>query len=247
VEALRFTKIDTALFVYMLPVFLEIWRNELLGIDSSHGGTIEYFWAVLADPKVFETHLDPGQTQVVSEFLRQAIVEEIESQRGLSYQGKGSRPYRWMGALTTYGVMLPDLDLLWRNWWLIGTAGRAVAAIQYISCLMYPSQANPVFAAWTSKEGRRPPCLWDFEGHIYHRRWLEPNIAFLRKKLTVPNVKITLAKAVNRLAGTPECEIAMRVGQDFPRLVETVRSRCEMLPRLLETVHHSMFWEWPET
>jgi hypothetical protein len=58
VEALRFTKIDTPLFVYMLPVFLEIWREDLLGINSSPGGTMEYFWAVLADPKVFEVHLN---------------------------------------------------------------------------------------------------------------------------------------------------------------------------------------------
>jgi hypothetical protein len=90
-----------------------------------------------------------GQTTAVSEFMRESILEEIDDQRGLTYQGTGARPYRWIAALTTHGVLLPDVDRLWAAWWSVNTVGRAIAAVQYISSLMYPNKENPIFAPWT--------------------------------------------------------------------------------------------------
>lgn len=195
VRAVRSTKIDAPFFVYMLPVFLDLWRDELRGTDRGEGGTLEYFWGVLADPNVFEVHLSAEQAQVVSDFLRRSIVEEIDEQRGLEHQGRYVQPYRWMGALTTYGVIRPDIERLWAEWWSLDTVGRAIASVEYISCLMYPSDLNPVFAPWTKTGGGGPPCLWAFEGHIYERQWLEPNIRFLRRKLKARNVEMTLGRA----------------------------------------------------
>ena len=88
--------------------------------------------------------------------MREAILEEIDAQRGLSYRAKGARPYRWIAALATYGVLLPDLERLWNSWWSLETIGGATATVQYISCLMYPENENPVFAPWTSNEGGGP-------------------------------------------------------------------------------------------
>jgi hypothetical protein len=82
----------------------------------------------------------------VSEFMRQTILEEVDDQLGLAYQGSKARPYRWIGALTTYGVLLPDVDRLCGAWWSLNTFGRAIAAVQYIWCLLYPENENPVFA-----------------------------------------------------------------------------------------------------
>jgi hypothetical protein len=83
----------------------------------------------------------------------QTILEEIDDQRGLAYQGSRARPHRWIRAVTTYGVLLPDVERLWSAWWSLDTIGRAMAAMQYISCLMYPENENPVFAAWTANDG----------------------------------------------------------------------------------------------
>lgn len=106
------------------------------------------------------------QTAAVSAFMRQSILDEIDEQRGLSYAGQGARPYRWIRALTTYGVLLPDIADLWASWWTLGTHGRAVAALPYVSALTYPDDANPIFAPWNRDTGGGPPCLWDVAGHL---------------------------------------------------------------------------------
>jgi len=238
IHDLRHTDIQGPLFAYLLPFCLQAWREDLRGIDG-YGGVIEHFYPVLADRQVFDLHLTPQQSAVVSEFMRQTILEEIDDQRGLAFQGSRTRPYRWFGALTTYGVLRPDLDRLWTAWWTLNTVGRAIAAVQYISCLMYPENENPVFAPWTPDRGGGPPCLWGFEGHLYEHRWQEPNLNFLKRILTVQRVGEVLALAVERLVGQPEHDAGAAVQEDLPLCTQTLEIRCAELPQLLETILQS--------
>jgi hypothetical protein len=134
----------------------------------------------------------------------------------------------------TYRVLRPDLGSLWTAWWSLETVGRAVAAVQYISCLMYPENENPVFAPWTPDGGGGPPCLWDSEGHSYQHCWQSPNILFVKETLNVPTVSRALTRCVERLADQPEISVALQVQSDFPILLETLTARCLELPRLLE-------------
>lgn len=234
-EDLLYTKIQSSLLAYLLPVCLEVWCDDLRGIGIGYGGVMEHFYAVLADRRVLESHLTPKQTAAISDFMRQAILEEIDNQRGLAYQGSKARPCRWIGALTTYGVIFPDLERVWTAWWSLDTVGRAISAIQYISCLMYPENENPVFSPWTPDAGGGPPCLWEFEGHLYTHRWLEPNVSFLRKALNVRTVEKLLSRAIERLIDQPEHEAAAKVQADFPLCLATLEVRCAELPRLLGT------------
>jgi len=231
---MRNTEVETALLAYLLPFCLDLWHDDLRGGDG-YGGFVEHFYPTLADCGVFDKHLTPKQNAAVSEFMRQTILEEIDDQRGLAYQGSRIRPYRWVGALTSFGVLLPDVDKLWAAWWSLDTVGRAVAAVQYISCLMYAENENPVFAPWTPNGGGGPPCLWEFEGHLYTHRWLEPNVAFLKGIFNVAVVSEVLSRAVHRLAGQPEHEMAKLIQDDVPLLTDTLQARCAELPRLLET------------
>jgi hypothetical protein len=219
----------------LLPFCLDAWREDLRGGSQKYGGFVEWFYPVLANLRIFEEGLTPTQSAVISEFMRKTILEEIEDQRGLSYKGIKARPYRWVEALMTYGVLRPDLDRLWDNWWELNTVGRAVAAIQYISCLIYSENENPVFAPWTADEGGGPPCLWEFGGHLYTHRWLQPNVDYLKSVLTVPRVSDVLLRAIVRLGDQPYHEIAARIREDLPMCIETLESRCVELPRLLET------------
>jgi hypothetical protein len=227
--------IQGSLLTYLLPVCLQAWRDDLRGARSEYGGFVEYFYPVLANKHVFDTLLTPIQSRAVSEFMRESILEEIDAQRGLAYKGTGAQPYRWTTALATYGVLLPDVDQLWAAWWSIQTVGRAVATVQYVSCLMYPEHENPVFAPYTPDMGGGPPCLWEFGGHLYEHRWLDPNIRFLQRILNPKEVEGALSRAIERLAGLPEQEVAAEVQNDIPLCAETLAARCTQLPRLLET------------
>ncbi|MGD0403161.1 MAG: hypothetical protein ABSB66_08180 [Candidatus Acidiferrales bacterium] len=237
-QDLRYTKIQGPLLAYLLPFCLEAWRDDLRGFDG-YGGFVEHLYPVLADRHVFDVHLTPKQTEAVSTFMRESILEEIDEQRGLAYQGMNARPYRWIRALTSYGVLLPDVQRIWTAWWSLDTIGRAIAAVQYISCLMYSENENPVFSPWTQDGGGGPPCLWGFEGHLYEHRWLEPNVTFLKGTLNATGVSEVLSRAVERLTGQPEHEVAARVLTDLPLCITTLESRCAELPLLLQTAQQS--------
>ena len=116
---------DSALFAHVLPFCLEAWREDLCGTNSGYGGFVEHFYPVLAGRHVFDEHLTAKQGAAVAGFMRESILDEIDGQRGLAFQGMMSRPYRWFRALTTYGVLLPDVERLWTEWWSLSTVGRA--------------------------------------------------------------------------------------------------------------------------
>jgi hypothetical protein len=234
-QDLLYTEIQGALLAYLLPFCLEAWRDDLRSTGNSYGGFVEQFYPVLANCRVFDMHLTLKQTAAVSEFMRRAILDEIDDQRGLAYRGSGARPYRWVSALTTYGVLLPDVGRLWTAWWSLGKVGRAIAAVQYISCLMYGEMENPIFAPWTRDEGGGPLCLWEFAGHLYEHRWLEPNVSFLRETLSVRTVSDVLIRAVDQLVGQTEHAQAAGIQEDFALLESTLEARCSELPRLLST------------
>jgi hypothetical protein len=234
-QDLLYTKIDGSLLAHVLPFCLDAWRENLRGTNSGYSGFVEHFYPVLADRHVLDEHLTPEQRAAVSEFMRESILDEIDDQRGLAFNGGMTRPYRWFGALTTHGVLLPDAEHLWADWWSLNTVGRAVAAVQYISCLMFADNENPIFAPWTPDRGGGPPVLWEFEGHLYKHRWLEANVDFLRRALTVEAVSNVLAHADECLVGQPEHSIAAEVLGDLPLCAETLAARCNELPRLLAT------------
>jgi hypothetical protein len=171
----------------------------------------------------------------------------IDDQRGLTYQGTGARPYRWIAALTTHGVLLPDVDRLWAAWWSVNTAGRATAAVQYISSLMYPNKENPIFAPWTPDAGGGPPCLWEFGGHLYTHRWLDANVCFLRRILNVGEASEVLNRSVKLLVGEPEHAMGAEVQADLPLCDEVLAARCTELPHLLETTQEpGALLDWPK-
>lgn len=234
-QDLLYTEIQVPLLVYLLPFCLDAWREDLRGINRGYGGFVEWLYPVLANRGIFEKDLTPKQGAAISDFIRQAILEEIDDQDGLSYKGTKARPYRWIRALTTFGVLRPEVDRLWNAWWSQDTVGRAIATVQYITCLMYSENENPVFAPWAPDEGGGPPCLWEFEGHLYEHRWLQPNVDFLKDVLTVRGVSEALIRAVELLVDhQPEHDVAAGIRDDLPLCIETLESRCVELPRLLE-------------
>jgi hypothetical protein len=242
-QDVRFTDVQGDLLTYLLPACLQAWHDDLRGVYD-YAAFVEHFYPMLADRGVFTTHLTPAQTVVVSAFMRQTILDEVDAQRGLSHAGLGRAVYRWSWAVTTYGVILPDVADLWSTWWQLDTTGRAVAAVQYASALMYPDDANPIFAPWTCKDGGGPPTLWEFSGHLYAHRWQEPNVRFLRRTLSAPAVSELLERAAARLSGEPEHPAALRVLADLPSRGAMLAARCTELPDLLAQTQGTDLLHW---
>lgn len=87
---------------------------------------------------------------------------------------------------------------------------------------------NPIFAPWTADRGGGPPCLWEFEGHLYTHRWLQENVQFLRGVLNPDNVADLLNRAVEVLIGESEQAIAIDIQKDLPLCTDMLVSRARI-------------------
>jgi hypothetical protein len=119
-----------------------------------------------------------------------------------------------------------------------------VAAVQYASALLYPDDANPIFAAWTPHEGGGPPSLWEFKGHLYTHRWHDANIAFLRRTLTADALIDLLERAAAALVGAQEYGAAARVLADVLARREMLAARCGELADLLAQTQETDLLHW---
>lgn len=222
-------EIQVDLFHYLLPFALEAWRKDLRG--GWPGAFVDWFYPAMTKPRV-RAALGPERLALVSAYLAGGILEKIDDQRGLTYQDKNPT-CRWIGALSTYGVLFADIERIFAEWWSLRTTGRAVAAIQYLSCLMYEDTDNPIF--WVPNASGGPLPLWDFDGHLYEHRWLDRNVVFLENFLRPAALEQLLRQATETLEGLPEYEAASEVLQDWPLCIEVLTARCDELPELLRT------------
>lgn len=232
---LCYTDIDSRLLVRLLPTCLQAWYGELRGTRSDYGGFVEYFYSALAHRHIFDTHLAPRQATAVAHFMASSILEEMDAQRDLPYRDMNARRYRWIRALTTYGVLLPDIEHLWARWWSSDTIGCALCLVQYVSVLVYDDDSNPIFAPWTRNDGGGPPCLWEFEGLLDSPRWLASNVTFLGRRLTPSAVADALQHTVVLLTNSPEYEVAAQLESDLRTRAGVFERRCTELPSLLAT------------
>lgn len=237
--------VQASLLVHALPFCLRAWHDYLRDEKFECPGFAELFYTVLARKEVFARVLTDDQRKAVLEFMKDSILEEIDAQESLHFEGYPATPYRWIRALTTYGVIAPDIERLWMDWWSISTSGRAIAAVQYISCLVYPKNSNPVFAPWTRERGGGPPCLWEFDGYLYESTWKIPNVEFLRKLFRDPEIAFSVVRlAVDRLSRHSELLAAKQLLADLTSAstdrklrspAETLSDRLLALPDILAT------------
>jgi hypothetical protein len=229
---IRYEAVQKDLLLWMLPFCLRTWSDDLRGQDASYVGFVEQLYPALCG-EILDRVLSEDEAAAVARFMREVLLEEIDAQRGLAFRGMNARPYRWVYALTSYGVLHPDMEHLWDAWWRVETRGRAVAMLQYVSCLAYGEDENPVFAPWTRDEGGGPPCLWEFAGHLYTHRWREPNVQFLRRRLEPARISEQLGVAVQRLATEEEGEQARQVQAGIKERADILARRCAELPDIL--------------
>ena len=152
-----------------------------------------------------------------------------DDQRGLAYGGMSARPYRWIGALTTYGVLPP----IWKSCGQTGGRSRRWDAPSHLSndVSALRGRENPAFRAWTREGGGGPPCLWEFGGHGHpplastERRFLEANADCLGRQRR--------AETSRRAPGQrTEHEVAAHLSADIQTRAEMLDRRCGELPAL---------------
>lgn len=229
---LAYVDLQPEVFAYLFPVCLMDWHLTLKSNAPCSHGDSEFHYG-LWHGKVLEKMTTPDQRKQIGEFFCDSLLERLDDERGLSVRGSAGTAYEWMFRFNSLGIVMPVIPNVWETWWSFDTVGRAVAALQYLSGLMYFDGENPVFEAWTREDGGGGPYLWDNDSDIFSAGWLPENADFLARILTVEFVESKLRQAVRRLEGQPEHAKATQLANDLPDRVELVKSRAAELPNLL--------------
>lgn len=214
---LAYVELQPDLFAYLFPVCLMDWHQTLMQSQPCSHGDSEFHYGVWRG-RVFEKMMTPEQREAVYEFFLDSFLARLDAERGFVYSASKTPAYGWMGRFSSLGIIMPGIENIWNAWWSLDTPGRAVAALQYCSGLMYFEwDENPLFGKWTQTEGGGGPYLSNNDSYIYQAGLLAENLAFLTKTLTVGFVNDRVESAVDRLRGEPEWETAKRLTTDLPK------------------------------
>ena len=251
-DELLYRDIQTSLLLHVLPSCLRSWHENLRSETFEYPGFAELFYTALEKKDTFAGILTDDQRQAVWRFMSESILEEIDAQDSLRFEGYPAAPYRWIQALMTHGVIASNIERLWMDWWSVSTIGRAVAVVQYVSCLVYPKNANPVFAPYTREKGGGPPCLWEFDGYSSDCSWKIENVEFLQNLFHDPKTVISvIQQAVDRLSGHDGFLTAQQLLLDAQSRpvnlkirgpAETLSERLLALPEILAEPQNTYLW-----
>jgi len=155
---LAYVELQPDLFEYLFPVCLMDWHDTLMKNEECSHGEPDFHYGVHCG-KVFEKMLSPQQQHEVVEFLRDSFLERLDNKRGFLCEGRNAPALGWISRFNSFGLILPRIDALWDSWWTLETPGRAVAALEYCSGLMYLEWGNPLFEPWTRERRGRSMSL----------------------------------------------------------------------------------------
>jgi hypothetical protein len=234
---MTYMELQPELLRHLMPVLLNAWRRDLFeGQAAGFGGFVEHFWPALLRGKAIQSVLSDMERGVIMRYMRDAILDRLDAEDSLAFSGMGASPYGWVQSLVSFGVIFPEIESLWTEWWEMNTSGHAVAAFQYASALLYEADKNPVFAPWTKEKGGGPPALWECGSHMFDVGWREENLHFLRQTLSVEYITQRLSAAKFTIQSAAANSIASQILAELPHQATLLAIRIEQLPRLLTNV-----------
>jgi len=233
------------LLLFLLPLCLRAWSFNLLSGTEFFAGYAEWFWLPWnkGNPmhgSLFEL-LSKKQRHAFERYVSEAIVEAIDRAPALK-SGAGPQTYcfGWFRELGSFATVYPGLPQLWHNWWNLETGGRAIGALQYISCLMYEDTDNPIFTLWTTGLGGGLPRLWEDAMSVNDQPWDPENVRFLKEVLVPERLLVAIDRSLERLTNAEDRQIAAQMKSDFASQRTLLELRIEQLLVILSSAGHGL-------
>ena len=240
-------EVQADLFAHLIPACLQTWRHDQLNrFATDYTGAAEVFTGALARRPLLDQCLTPDRAEAVREFMRDTLLDRIDQEDSLSQPPSDFVMFSWILGLGTYAVIFDDLESLWRTWWRFESPGQAIAALQYVSCLMYDDDANPILAPPSPKQRRRlvPAQLWHTDSQIREEVWKFENVMFLVDTVTPEYVRDGLERAARALQGRLRSPVPARMIAEFKLRQPLLEGRLRALPEILST-SMNVTYEWP--
>jgi hypothetical protein len=240
---LTYQDLQPDLFQYLFPVCLMDWHKTLSRNESCSHGDAEFHRAI-SHGDILNKRLTSDQRDEVMAFFRDSFLVRLDDERGIEKSDSSTSAYGWISRFNSLATVMPQIEMIWSPWWSVATPGRAVCLLQYCSGLIYDSCDNPLFDPWTRERGGGGPYLWENDSFIFDRGWMEPNIDFLRRTLTLDYVIDRITRAADRLQSEPEYELAQKVVEAAMNRRKILELRIEELPRRLENTNTTDLNGW---
>lgn len=186
------------LFGYALPDLLADWEERADNFDR------DQITFVLLNK--LESSIDRHGQKSVGRFFSDGLIERFDHVRSFTQCGWLDH---WSLAARLPETMARALPPLIEA----ETPGRAVALLQFASCLVFPEYDNPILGSHSPRDGGGPPDLWQppgesdagweasnleaFDGHITPAALLEAAILAAER---VPPSEITVARHFNEVS-----------------------------------------------
>lgn len=210
---------------FLFPPILRIWEGELYQGESWF---TQHFHAELCRTDFVERALSDRLRQAVIEFMIRALSGRLAAEQLLSVHG-ASASHDWFGYFASFGVFTTAIPSLWGRLWRSGEPGHAVALLQYLSCLLYDDDTNPIFAPWTCGEGGGAPELWGYDSVGSGDHWKEENRDFFSSALNSESIYQWLQLTVRSHSGSEIGTVASDFLHQLDDRAAEVDQRIELL------------------
>jgi hypothetical protein len=223
---------DGRLVRALLPVCYWGWSHDFREVGSPFNGFSEVFWSALVRHAGFEALIGPEGFRVSQELMAAELLDRMALEDGYASASAKMLPSSWFRAFCCFGIIFPGVGELWEQWRRAATPGHAYSLAQYISCLVYDGDQNPLFAGHHRAGGDRPgaPSLWEPEGFLLDPKWRDENLDFIRREWTPSAMEQALDRSCEALVGTPYAALVARVRADFGERLPAVTLRLAQLP-----------------
>jgi hypothetical protein len=211
------------LFRHMFPACLKHWYETLMGDRGIDHGVEVDFQLALIRRKIVDRMLVASERDRLCAFLADGFLDRVEMERGFTYDRHRSN--KWISRFNGIGLIAPVISRIWEDWWSMNGPGKAVSALKYASGLIYWRGENPIYTPWTPTDGGGGPYLTEWDGAVAESAWLQPNVTFLRSKLTPAYVIERMEAAVEVLRLEPEHAMALRLTEDARNRMDVIELR----------------------
>lgn len=188
-------------FTFLLPGLARIWAEPEVADEWYQ----ENFWQALQRGEFLATQLSPDLRAAFIDFLRAALLVRLGRGSQLTRIKGSALPHSWAEDLGGFSRVCDSLESLWTFWWRVSSEGHARSVLQYGSCWVFESAANPLFAQIPSGGGG--PCLHQLGRGL----WRDVNLEFLRKTLNVGYLEAAFEWAIQRLEDHSDKQMATDV------------------------------------
>lgn len=229
-------RLDPALARFALPMCLDAWQRYLF--EGTHGDLAMLLFHRLAGHATkLEESMGATDVEVVRDFMRVSILSRLSTVTSLQVNAPGEMEV-WVDYLAGYGTVWADFSILLRDWCSVSTIGLAIAAIQYLSLLVYEDAEHPLFQRWADRLGGAAPLPWAGKDVP----WLRDNVSALQQMLQGTGARDWMARAVDRLKGHADESLARLILDDMDLQPYRVESRTRDLAMHMATPGAQKYW-----